>query len=664
MIDKRVIARPFMLLLIALGALVCASAIYHLPSAHLDFGFLLLAAVTVGVTSRMTVRVPGVNGHITISETFIFLAMLIYGVEAAILLAVADGIRSALLISRKPMTVACNAAMLALATYFTGFVLRLTVAPVTEITQRPFSAQLIAAITLMALVQYLGNSILVALAYSFKTNQPVWNLWSTYCQWTSIGYFAGASASLVAAKFAGLIGIYSLVTAVPVVAIIYMTYRTYLKNIEVMAAAAKAEASAEERALAAAAQAEQAQRHIEELNHYIAEQDRIREQFAQVEKLSALGELASGVAHDLNNTLAGILGRAQILLETRDPERIEAGLRLIIKTAKDGAKTVKRIQDFARQRRDHDFQPVSLDQVLLDVREITRPRWKNAAEASNVHISLELQLGSDNALVMGDESELREVLVNMVFNAVDAMPQGGSITLSTRTVGDRLEVCVRDTGVGMSDEVRPRVFDPFFTTKGKAGMGLGLAVSYGIIRRHEGSVEVQSEVARGTTFRMSLPVARNAVRRPAGTGELKAPATNGEGETSARILVVDDEDHMRDLLKDILERDGHQVVQAAGGYEALSVLNETACDAVFTDLGMPGMSGWELARAIRKQNRQLPLAVITGWGEAVGSHEQQAAQVDWLVPKPFDASQIADIAREVSRRRLRPVDAEAKSAAA
>jgi signal transduction histidine kinase/CheY-like chemotaxis protein len=662
--DKRVIARPFMLLLIALGAVVCANAVYHLPSARLDFGFLLLAAATVGVTSRITVRVPGVNAHITISETFIFLAMLIYGVEGAILLAAADAVRSTLLISRKPITIACNAAMLAIATYATGLVLRLLVAPTTELPLRPFSAQLAAAVTLMAFVQYLGNSILVATAQALKTNQPIWNLWSKYCQWTSIGYFAGASAALVAAKFAGYIGVYYVVAGVPVVAIIYMTYRTYLKNMEVMAAAAKAEASAEERALAAAAQAEQAQRHIEELNHYIAEQDRIREQFAQVEKLSALGELASGVAHDLNNTLAGILGRAQILLETKDPERIESGLRLIIKTAKDGAKTVKRIQDFARQRRDHDFQPVSMDQVLLDVREITRPRWKNTAEASNVHISLELQLGSDNTLVMGDESELREVLVNMVFNAVDAMPQGGAITLSTRTAGDRLEVSVRDTGLGMSDEVRPRVFDPFFTTKGKAGMGLGLAVSYGIIRRHEGSVEVHSEVGRGTTFRMSLPVAHNAVRRSAPTGELAALAPRGEGEGAARILVVDDEDHMRDLLKDMLEKDGYQVVQASGGHEALSVLNETACDAVFTDLGMPGMSGWELARAIRKQNRQLPLAVITGWGEAVGSHEQQAAGVDWLVPKPFDASQIADIARQVSRRRLCPADAEAKSAAA
>ena len=158
-----------------------------------------------------------------------------------------------------------------------------------------------------------------------------------------------------------------------------------------------------------------------------------------MEKLSALGELASGVAHDFNNTLAGILGRAQLLQRTDDPEKVKRGLDIIIKTAEDGAKTVKRIQDFARQRRDHNFELVSIDQILMDASEITRPRWKNCAEASNIHITLELQIDS-NAMVMGDDSELREVLVNMVFNAIDAMPEGGRLTLidaHRRRLGDR-----------------------------------------------------------------------------------------------------------------------------------------------------------------------------------------------------------------------------------
>jgi signal transduction histidine kinase/ActR/RegA family two-component response regulator len=490
----------------------------------------------------------------------------------------------------------------------------------------------------------------VAARTALKANEPLWVTWRNKYLWTSITYFGGASAAGLTVKLAATAGFYALVAAAPIIAIIYLTYRTYLNNIEAMAAAAKAEAAAEARAEAAAEQAEQARRHVEELSHYISEQERIREQYAQIEKLSALGELASGVAHDFNNTLAGILGRAQLLLTTKDPERIEAGLKLIIKTAKDGAKTIKRIQDFARQRRDHDFQPVSVDQLLLDVREITRPRWKSRAESEGVHISLELQLGSDEARVMGDESELREVLVNLVFNAVDAMPQGGTLTLSTREAAGTVEIAVADTGTGMTEEVRSRVFDPFFTTKGKAGMGLGLAVSYGIVRRHEGSFEVESEMGKGTTFRIKLPAAMTAARQePA--AEPPPIALVPQRTSGTRILVVDDEENVRGLLADILASEGYQVELASSGHEALDKFGDgRGFDALFTDLGMQGMSGWELAHAVRELDGKIPVAVVTGWGEAVGSSERLAAQVDWVIAKPFDTAQILTIAREVARR--------------
>ncbi|MBD0371575.1 MAG: response regulator, partial [Pyrinomonadaceae bacterium] len=397
--------------------------------------------------------------------------------------------------------------------------------------------------------------------------------------------------------------------------------------------------------------AEQAQRHVEELSRYIAEQERIREQFSQLEKLSALGELASGVAHDFNNTLAGILGRAQLLQRTSDLEMIKSGLKIITKTAEDGAKTIKRIQDFARQRRDHDFAPVAVDQLLFDVSEITRPRWKDRAQAASVQISLDLQIRS-NALVMGDASEMREVLVNMVFNAVDAMPQGGRLTLSAEEIEGQVEISVRDTGVGMTPEVRSRIFDPFFTTKGKAGMGLGLAVSYGIVRRHEGIILVESEVGRGTTFRIRMPIAEGVTKPRL----LDQTHNNASLPVAAfqplhtKFLVVDDEDYVRELLSDILEGEGYSVTLAGSGSEALALYDSMKFDAIFTDIGMPGMNGWELARAIRERNQQIPIAVITGWGEAVGSTEQKEAQVDWVVAKPFTTSRIIELAQEVSER--------------
>ncbi|HEX8071834.1 MAG TPA: ATP-binding protein [Pyrinomonadaceae bacterium] len=649
-LTRQQLARPFMLAVIILGAAACLYSAYSLPFAQLDLLFLLLAALTVALTSRITVRVPGVNGRITISETLIFLTMLLYGGEAAILLAAADGLCSSLLISRRPLTLAYNAALVAFTTLITVAVLTFFFAPVHLIPRDPFGAHFIVALSVMALVQYIGNSVLAAVAWAWKTDQPIWQVYKQYCLYTSLTYFAGASAAGLVAKLIGSVGFYAFIAVAPIIAIIYFTYRTYLQNIEVQAAAAKAEAEAAARAEAAASQAEQARRHVEELNHYIAEQERIREQYSQIEKMSALGELASGVAHDFNNTLAGILGRAQLLLTTRDPEKIEAGLKIIIKTAKDGAKTIKRIQDFARQRRPHDFQPVSVDQLLLDVSEITRPRWKDRAEAANVHISLELRIRS-NGLVLGDESELREVLVNMVFNAVDAMPQGGTLTLATRDVDDQIEISVSDTGTGMSEDVRARVFNPFFTTKGKTGMGLGLAVSYGIIRRHDGTVEVESELGIGSTFRLRLPAARGGALAATTTAELHAPSGPLPRGARARFLVVDDEEHVRELLSDILARDGHEVVQAQTGREALARCAEAEFDGVFTDLGLPGMSGWELARALRERHPRLPVAVVTGWGEAVGSHEQAAAGVDWVVTKPFTVEQITGIARAAALRR-------------
>jgi signal transduction histidine kinase/CheY-like chemotaxis protein len=527
-------------------------------------------------------------------------------------------------------------------------VLRFFFGDVASFAHGVFNLNFITAVCIMGFVQHISNSVLAATAQALKRDQSFWQVWGRDLLWPSATYFAGASIAVITVKLIGMFGPYAIVATTPIVGSIYLTYRAYLKNIQMMAAAAKAEAEAATRAEAAKAQAEQAERHVEELSHYIAEQERIREQYSQIEKLSALGELASGVAHDFNNTLAGILGRAQLLLNTNDPAKIESGLNIIIKTAKDGAKTIKRIQDFARQRRDHAFTPVAVDQLLLDVSEITRPRWKDHAEAANVHISLELRISS-NVLVLGDESELREVLVNMVFNAVDAMPNGGTLTLATREAGGAVEISVTDTGTGMSDDVRSRIFDPFFTTKGKAGMGLGLAVSYGIIRRHEGTVEVESEANRGTSFRITLPSGKNAAKpQPSASQPVAAAAPARLSGT--KILVVDDEESVRELLRDILEREGHEVTTTASGREALALYDETRYAAVLMDVGLPGMSGWELARAIRERDEKIPLAIITGWGEAVGSNAQKAAGVNWVVAKPFTVEQITSIAREVSRK--------------
>src|SRR5438309_1038687 len=500
--DRQSLKKAYIWVIITAATAAVVFSIFHFPTERLDLPLIALAVVTIAISSRLTIRIPRISGHISVSDSFFFLTILLYGGEAAVLLAGAEAFCSSMRFSRKsihikPLTIIFNSAMMACSTFITFKILNVLFGDITALRHGQFSGTFVAALCVMALVQYGSNSSLAAIYTSLKMNEPVWHIWTKYYLWASITFFAGASAAGIIAKITDLAGFYALVATTPIITIIYFTYRTYLRNVEAMAAAAKAEE--------VAAHAQEAERHVAELNHYIAEQKRIREQFSQIEKMSALGELASGVAHDFNNTLAGILGRAQLLLDTRDLRKIESGLNIIIKTTKDGAKTVKRIQDFARQRRDHDFQLVDVRQLLLDVGEITRPRWKNRAEAANIHINLDLECDC-GALIMGDESELREVFVNLVFNAVDAMPRGGVLTLAAKEIAGIVEISVRDTGTGMTEETRLRIFDPFFTTKEQLGMGLGLAVSYGIIRRHEGTVDVESQLDVGTTFRVRLPI--------------------------------------------------------------------------------------------------------------------------------------------------------------
>ena len=630
---------PFLWVVTGCGFLAFLYSCSRLDFGQFDSRFALLVGMALLLTSQITIPIPRFSSQISVSDTFVFLLLLLYGGEAAVVVGAIEAFLSSLRFSRKPKIVAFNWASAAVSIFITSSVLEFIFGSVVALQTEPITATFVAAICTLALTQYGVNSGIVAIGAALKTDQPIWQTWRRHYLWTSITYFAGACAAGVIAGLVHFIGVYAFAITLPIIAIIFLTYRTYLKNVET-----------------SAAQAAQAEKHVKELSHYISEQERIREQFSQMEKLSALGELASGVAHDFNNTLAGILGRAQLLQRTNDPEKIKRGLDIIIKTAEDGAKTVKRIQDFARQRRDHDFELVSVDQILMDASEITRPRWKNCAEASNIHITVDLQIGS-NAMVMGDDSELREVLVNMVFNAIDAMPEGGTLTLTTRTDGESVIIKVVDTGVGMYPEVRSRIFDPFFTTKGKAGLGLGLAVSFGIIRRHGGNIEVESQYGKGTEFRITLPLARIAEKAVAEVEQV-APslsqsspnvAVSREERQRTRLLVVDDEDFVRDLLGEILEGENCEVYLAESGSEALSVFSQLEFDGVFTDVGMPGMSGWELAREIRDLNTNIPIAVITGWGEAVGSNEQKAAGVNWVVAKPFTADRIVELVHDIER---------------
>ncbi|HEX8353334.1 MAG TPA: hypothetical protein VF611_10565, partial [Pyrinomonadaceae bacterium] len=268
----------------AAGAAVVLCAAAGLRLAGLDLLFVVLVAVALCVTSRVSVVIPRVNSSVSVSDTLIFLTMILYGGEAAILLNAAETALTSYRFCKSKLTVAFNAASLSVATLATVSALRLCYGS-EMFAEWGHGSRYVSAVCLMALVQYAANSGLIALAYALKNDEPFWPTWRQHYLWTSITYFAGASAAGLIALLMRTIGASALFVITPVVLITYFTYRTYLKNVET-----------------SNAQAEQARRHVEELSHYIAEQDRIREQYAQMEKLSALGELASGVAHDFNNT--------------------------------------------------------------------------------------------------------------------------------------------------------------------------------------------------------------------------------------------------------------------------------------------------------------------------------------------------------------------------
>lgn len=375
-----------------------------------------------------------------------------------------------------------------------------------------------------------------------------------------------------------------------------------------------------------------------------------REQEIHAQKMAALGELSFGVAHNVNNTLTGILGRAQLILRnSNDPAKIEAGLELIIKSAEDGAHIIRRIQDFARQRPSREFEPVAIAELLKDACEMTRPRWESRSEFAPIRFALHADC---KAFVQGDPVELREVLVNMIYNAIDAMPSGGEVRVATQEIGDRVVVYITDTGTGMTPEVKQRLFDPFFTTKGKAGTGMGLAVSFGIIRRHEGSIEVDSEPGRGTTFKILLPKVTLAGASEA--GNFGTAQTTSPTEDKVRVLVVDDETHVREVLIEALEAEGCEVVSAESGEIALHLFDECdgKFDALFTDIGMPSMNGWELVTEIRQRSENMPIAIISGWADAISVQTRNAVKADWVVAKPFDIDRISKIAQEIAQRKM------------
>ncbi len=376
---------------------------------------------------------------------------------------------------------------------------------------------------------------------------------------------------------------------------------------------------------------EEAQSSATQLQGVVDDLKSTQAQLVRGETLRAMGQLSSGMAHHLNNLFAVILGRVELLMGKVQEQSVRRSLEIIQRTAQDGAEVVRRVQRFSRVQPVSDAVAVDLNQLVHEVVELTRPRWQDEAQLRGSRIEVAVETGTVGAAA-GEPAPLREVLMNLLLNAADSITQAGKVTLRTWTRDDRVYCSVSDTGSGMPEEVRRRALEPFFTTKGPKATGLGLSVAYGTVQRYGGTLTVESTEGQGTSVEVSLPTAST-------TASFAKTSTGARNEpvVPLRILVIDDELQVRATLAEMLEEQGHSVTQAPGGREGLSYLgsNPELVDVVISDLGMPDMNGWDVAKGIQGRWPQLPVGLITGWGETEITREERS-RVNFVITKPFD----------------------------
>lgn len=367
-----------------------------------------------------------------------------------------------------------------------------------------------------------------------------------------------------------------------------------------------------------------------------------REVIRRQERLRALGQLASGVAHDFNNALGMIVGFSELLLADAraldNPDEARKTVRLIHSAAMGASAVVSRLRELYRPRDDEQaLQPVQLNDVIAQAISLTQPRWRDQAQAAGRQIRVETELQTIPT-VDGLPSELREALSNLILNATDAMPDGGTLTIRSRVEDDRVVVEVSDTGVGIPPDIQARIFEPFFTTKGDRGTGLGLGLVKGIVDRHSGEIEVASTPGQGTTFTIRLPLGISTVGQAAPVAE--APRHR------LRVLLAEDEPALRRIVSSYLQIDGHRVVAVADGRLAVEALGTDTFDLIITDRAMPGMNGDQLAAEVEQRSPQIPVIMLTGLGHLMHETGELPPGIDLVLAKPVT---LADFRAAVAR---------------
>jgi PAS domain S-box-containing protein len=365
-----------------------------------------------------------------------------------------------------------------------------------------------------------------------------------------------------------------------------------------------------------------------------------QQQIVEQERLHALGRMAGGVAHDFNDALSKMLGFTELLLTSpdklHDTEMVRDHLRMINTAARGAARVVRRLHEFYRPRRDTElFKTVNLSAIIEQTISLTEPKWKSEAQVNGITIRIQTEL-QPKVSVFADEAELREAFSNLVFNAVDALPQGGTITIRTSTQAEHAILEISDTGTGMTDEVRQRCFEPFFSTKGDAGTGLGLASVYGIIQRHGGKIRIHSKPGQGSTFSIRLPV-HTGQYAPARKAKTPVVLKN----SPLHVLVVEDDPMIRGIETEYMVSDGHTVETAADGREGLSKFHAGKFDLVLVDRAMPEINGDQLTEAIKELDPDMPVILVTGFTD-ISRDDHKRRRANLILSKPFSHADLRE----------------------
>ena len=626
---------------VALGSAALLFSLAGLEAARLDLRFLMLA-VLVCVSSHVAVRIPHVSGRITVSDTLVFLTLLLYGGAAAVVLSALEGVYASLRISRKPLTILFNAAVLALSTFLTATALR-TLFGASNLAGDYYSAPALAAVFVMAGVQYIVNTGLIAVEKSLKLGEPFWPTWKTYYLWTSVTYLAGASAAGISARLVAAVGFYAVLTTVPIVAIIYFTYLTYLKNIEA------SEAHVEELSL-----------YVEELRRSEAAREEIllREKSARAEAEAAnrvKDEFLSTLSHELRTPLTSIIGWTSLMRAGRVKGDVQAqALETIERNARIQSRLIDDLLDLSRIISGKlllDTREVDLASVVAGAVEVVRP----AAAAKGITLTYDAEPGAN---VSGDAARLQQVAWNLLSNAVKFTPQGGGVNARLTRDGARVKFSVTDTGRGIAPEFLPHVFDRFrqadsATTRQYGGLGLGLSIVRHLAEAHGGTVEAESEgEGRGATFAVAFPLAYTSARpcaedaSQAILSDDAAVAASPEGLAGVRVLVVDDEPDTRRLISTVIAETGAEVIACATAGEAFEKLKTWRPHVLMSDIGMPGEDGYALIRKVRalpaERGGRTPAAALTAYARDEDRRRALAAGFQVHIAKPFDPRELVE----------------------